>query len=89
MNDFFRDVQELTEKSPLYGKGKFVVAIRYALDEEGALFEMIFFPHGERPKIVAKWIIDLLKMSEEGATHRELFQQGLKAIHEAYDARGY
>jgi hypothetical protein len=89
VSDFFADVRDLTEKSPLYGLGKFVLDIRYALGEEGALFEMVFFPSGDRPKIVAKWIIDLMKMSEEGATHRELVQQGLNAIHEAYKAQGY
>lgn len=89
VNDFFSDVRDLVDQSPLKGKGTFVLDVRYALSDEGALFEMTFFPGMDRPRIVAKWIIDLMRMAEEGATHRELVQKGLDAVHEAYLARGY
>lgn len=90
MSDFFSDVRDLTEKSPLYGSGQFVLNVRYAISDEGALFEMIFFPNNEgSTKITAKWLIDLPVMHEEGGTHRELVQKGLSAIQEAYVLRGY
>lgn len=86
--DFFADARDLVDKSPLRDKGKFVLNIRYAISEEGALFEMVFFPDSARPRIVAKWVIDLMKMAEEGASHRELIQKGLDSLHEAFQARG-
>lgn len=86
VSDFFSDVLDLASKSPLFGTGKFLLNVRYALEEEGALFELSFTPE-EKTQIVAKWIIDLPSMHEEGATHRELFQKGLDAIHEAYQVR--
>ena len=89
MNDFFADVRDLTDRSPLKGKGDFTLNLRYSLSDDGVLFELVFLPLGSRPRITAKWIIDLLKMSEEGATHRELVQKGLDAIQEAFVLRGY
>lgn len=87
--DFFADARDLIARSPLRDKGWFVVDVRYAANDEGALFKLTFFPDNARPRIVAKWIIDLMQMAEEGATHRELIQKGLDAIQEAYTARGY
>jgi hypothetical protein len=89
IGDLFADVRDLVEKSPLHGRGTFLLNIRYAVDDHGVLFELVFFPDQDRPKIVAKWLIDLMKLAEEGATHRELVQSGLDAVHEAYLARGY
>lgn len=89
VNDFFSDVRTLTEGSPLHADGRFILGVRYPVDEDGCLFEMHFYPNGGQPKITAKWMIDLPSMHEAGATHRELVQKGLDAIHEAYKARGY
>jgi hypothetical protein len=86
VSDFFSDVLELIEKSPLYGKGAFLLNVRYAVDDEGVIFELTFSPEGDS-EIKAKWIIDLPAMHEEGATHRELVQKGLDAIYEAFRAR--
>jgi hypothetical protein len=87
MSDFFADTRTLVERSPLTTEGTFRVCIRYSLDQDSALFEMNFIPKDDGNPITAKWIIDLLKMSEEGDTHRELVKKGLDAIHEAYRAQ--
>jgi hypothetical protein len=88
MSDFFSDVHELIEASPLWSRGTFVLHIRYAVSDNGVLFELIFTPEGDKPKFVAKWIFDLLKIAQAGETHRDLVQKGLDSIYEAYKLRG-